>query len=98
MFYCIHSTNQTKKQPHLITSLKPILKAHKINLCKQKFERSLSKNRRLYPRTLKIGSDVALSFDFPNYENMGHQHAVSIPPPIEECPNKYFYLGQTLSF
>ena len=37
---------QTNKHPHLITSLKPILKAHKINLCKQTFERSLSENKR----------------------------------------------------
>ena len=28
----------------------------------------------LDPVTLKIGSDVALSFDFPNYQNTGHQH------------------------
>ena len=29
---------------------------------------------RLDPGTLKIGSDVALSFDLPNYQNMGPQH------------------------
>ena len=28
----------------------------------------------LDPVTLKIGYDVALSFDFPNYQNTGHQH------------------------
>ena len=28
----------------------------------------------LDPGNLKIGSDVALSFDFPNYQNTGHQH------------------------
>ena len=28
----------------------------------------------LDPGTLKIGSDVALYFDFPNYQNTIHQH------------------------
>ena len=28
----------------------------------------------LDPGTLKIGSDVALSFDLPNYQKTGHQH------------------------
>ena len=45
MFFCINSI-QPNKNLHLITSLKSILKAHKINLCKQIFERSLSENRR----------------------------------------------------
>ena len=60
---------------HLITSLKPILKAHKINLCKKNNSRDPSlRTGGLDPGTLKIGSDVALSFDFPIYQNTGPQH------------------------
>ena len=28
----------------------------------------------LDPVTINIGSNVALSFDFPNYQNTGHEH------------------------
>ena len=73
-------TNQTNKPLHLITSLKPTLKAHKINLCKTNNLRDPSlRAGGLDPITLKIGYDVALSFDLPNYQNMGHQHPVQSP-------------------
>ena len=75
IFCCINSTKQTNKHLHLITSLKPILKVHKINLCKTNNLRDPSlRAGRLDPITLKIGSDVSLSFDLPNYQNTGDQH------------------------
>ena len=70
-------SNQTNKHLYLITSLKPLLKAHKINLCKTNNLRYPSlRAGGLDPLTLNIGSDVALSFDFPIYQNTGHQHSL----------------------
>ena len=85
MFCCINSTKQINKPLHLITSLKPILKAHKINLCKTNNLRDPSlRAGGLDPVTPKIGSDVALSFDLPNYQNTGHQQGDCNVPKMEQ--------------
>ena len=67
-------SNQTNKHLHLITSLKPISKAHKINLCTNNLRDPSLRTGGLDPVTLNIGSDVALSFDLPIYQNTGPQH------------------------